>query len=240
MPTCRWRESRCGRQELSFNGTYQQRPLTHLTRQASQQTALSFQCQLLAANSRKATTRFARFCPNVKSRLQKPIHNSAPAAGWDGGVGRSLWPCLLPDSEAKMLYIRASFAGKIGFLTWKKGGKNKKWRPSLIGQVLLGWHPLHWTCLINWRFSSLEKFFAVKVADLLYTIDTTRLVLDTSTVLLALMLIKVKVAQAVEAKVRLEAHGGGAPCGADMALIHMSAKINIVGIMWQASRRRRV
>ena len=162
-------------------------------------------CQLLAANSRKTTTRFARFCPNAKSRLQKPIHNSAPAAGWDGGGG-ALWPCLLPDSEAKVLYVRASFTGKIGFPTWKREEKNKKWRPCLIGQVLLGWHPLHWTCLINWRFSSLEKFFAVKVADLLYTsIDTTRLVLDTSTVSLALLLIKA--AQAVVAKVRRAACG---------------------------------
>ena len=83
-----------------------------------------------------------------------------------------------------------------------------------------------------------RKFFAVKVADLLYTsIDTTRLLLDTSTVSLALLLIKA--AQAVVAKGLRVAHGG-APCGADMALIHMSAKINIVGIMWQASRRRRV
>ena len=122
------------------------------------------------------------------------------------GGGGPLWPCLLPDSEAKVLYVRASFAGKIGFPTWKREEKNKKWRPCLIGQVLLGWHPLHWTCLINWRFSSLEKFFAVKVADLLYTsIDTTRLVLDTSTVSLALLLIKA--AQAVVAKVRRAACG---------------------------------
>ena len=190
MPTWRWQESRCGRQELSLNVSYQQRPLTHLTRQASQQTAFSFQCQLLAANSRKATTRFARFCPNAKSRLQK--HELLGETG--GGAGLySLACCQTPRPKCSM-YVLALLV-KSAFRPKKKGGKNKKWRPCLIGQVLLGWHPLHWTCLINWRFSSLEKFFDVKVADLLYTIDTTRLVLDTSTVLLALLLIKV--AQAV-------------------------------------------
>ena len=34
-----------------------------------------------------------------------------------GETGGALWPCLLPDSEAKVLYVRASFAGKIGFPT---------------------------------------------------------------------------------------------------------------------------
>ena len=156
--------------------------------------------------------------------------------GETGGGLYGLACCQTPRPKCCM-YVLALLV-KSAFRPEKRREKNKKWRPCLIGQVLLGWHPLHWTCLINWRFSSLEKFFAVKVADLLYTsIDTTRLVLDTSTVSLALLLIKA--AQAVVAKVRRAAHGG-APCGADMALIHMSAKINIVGIMWQASPRRRV
>ena len=39
--------------------------------------------------------------------------------------GGALWPCLLPDSEAKVLYVRASFAGKSAFRPEKRRKKIK-------------------------------------------------------------------------------------------------------------------
>ena len=91
---------------------------------------------------------------------------------------------------------------------------------ALLDWTSFAWLANHWTCLINCRpFFSLEKFFAVEVADVLF--PTLR---------------------HFDGLGGISSHqssgGGGAPCGADVALIHMSAKINIVGVMWQASQRR--